>query len=69
MHISMGSFLVGIDVTVQTLNEDPANDFPFLLISPRGHQHSIQHVGEAYHQKSSTLPFNKWHLHSLSQKA
>jgi hypothetical protein len=33
----------------------------------RGHQHSIQHVDKAYHQKSST--FDKCHLHSLSQKA
>jgi hypothetical protein len=65
----VGSFLVGIDVTVQIPDEDLANDFLFLLISPRGRQHNIQHVGEAYHQKSSTSPFNKWHLHSLSQKA
>jgi len=64
-----GFIFSGIDVIVQIPDEDLANDFLFLLISPRGRQHSIQHVGEAYHQKSSASPFNKWHLHSLSQKA
>jgi hypothetical protein len=68
MHFLVGLFLVRINITVQIPNKVFANDFPFLLISPRGHQCSIQPVSEAYHQKSSASPFDKWHMCSLSQK-
>jgi hypothetical protein len=62
MHILVRLFLVRINVTVQIPNKDFANDFPFLLISPRGHQYSIQPVSKAYHQKSSASPFDKWYI-------